>query len=480
MKFTWRLGSLQIKRSLLPIHWIYGIFMLIAGLECVVLTPPFQVADELNHFMRAVQIAEGGVIGTRLSATQSGGVLPSPLFPMAQSFDYLKFNPAKKVDLGGLAQAYMTPWSGKTEFVEYPNTAFYPPSSYGGVVLGIWLGDALGVRPLTSLYIARGINGLLCTAIAMFAIALAGQMAPFFCVILSLPMSVSLMASASQDGILLSFSALACALIGQCFKQPDNKTSHGFILLAGVILGGIAAAKVPYAPIVLLPLVLLIRRGASIVWPLLSSFLGTGIFLIWFVIGIHPTMTTIAVRGVSVHNQMLFVLDNPLKMANMFVHFGIENCKPLLHEAIGVLGWLDTSLPPLFYHVAEVCLILSFLGMFCVQKPQIQTRQIVFTSGVLALLCGSVFGIILALYLSWTAVGADHIEGVQGRYFLPLILLLPVGIQILYMNNKNIAKSEKTLKIQSNINFSLQAMVFIFMIFSVFTLYSSLSVRYWP
>lgn len=81
MKFTWRLGSLQIKRSLLPIHWIYGIFMLIAGLECVVLTPPFQVADELNHFMRAVQIAEGGVIGTRLSATQSGGVLPSPPVP---------------------------------------------------------------------------------------------------------------------------------------------------------------------------------------------------------------------------------------------------------------------------------------------------------------------------------------------------------------------------------------------------------------
>lgn len=130
--------------------------------------------------------------------------------------------------------------------------------------------------------------------------------------------------------------------------------------------------------------------------------------------------------------------------------------------------------------MAEVCLILSFLGLFCAQKPQIQTRQIVFTSGVLALLCGSVFGIILALYLSWTAVGADHIEGVQGRYFLPLILLLPVGIQILYMNNKNIVKSEKTLKIQSNINFSLQAMVFIFMIFSVFTLYSSLSVRYWP
>ena len=31
---------------------------------------------------------------------------------------------------------------------------------------------------------------------------------------------------------------------------------------------------------------------------------------------------------------------------------------------------------------------------------------------------------VFALYVSWTSVGAIHIAGVQGRYFLPLFALL--------------------------------------------------------
>jgi uncharacterized membrane protein len=31
-------------------------------------------------------------------------------------------------------------------------------------------------------------------------------------------------------------------------------------------------------------------------------------------------------------------------------------------------------------------------------------------------------GILLALYISWTGTGSSVIEGVQGRYFLPLLL----------------------------------------------------------
>ena len=34
--------------------------------------------------------------------------------------------------------------------------------------------------------------------------------------------------------------------------------------------------------------------------------------------------------------------------------------------------------------------------------------------------------IFLSEYLSWTSVGAAFVDGVQGRYFLPIALLLPL------------------------------------------------------
>src|SRR5690606_28828581 len=39
-----------------------------------------------------------------------------------------------------------------------------------------------------------------------------------------------------------------------------------------------------------------------------------------------------------------------------------------------------------------------------------------------------IFGILLSLYITWTPVHETYIEGVQGRYFLPLALLLVAAI----------------------------------------------------
>ena len=36
--------------------------------------------------------------------------------------------------------------------------------------------------------------------------------------------------------------------------------------------------------------------------------------------------------------------------------------------------------------------------------------------------------IFTSLYIQWTAVGAPVIDGVQGRYFLPILLLVPIAL----------------------------------------------------
>lgn len=480
MNFRQRYSDFLSKYRTSFFFWIYGFSLLIAGIECVVLTPPFQVADEFNHFMRAVQVSQGTGVGIRRDPTTAGGVLPSSLITMGQSFDYLKFNPDKKVDLGGLSQAYMTPWSQNNQFIAYPNTVFYPPSSYAGVVLGIWGGHALGTRPLATLYFGRAVNGIICFAIVLAALALAEPLAPFLAAVLALPMSVSLMASTSQDGLLLALSALASSLIGQCLKKKDEKFTRILILGLGIILACIAAAKVPYAPVLFLPLCLTIRKGVSAMWPIISCCLGWLLFMAWVMLGIRPSITTLAPPGASSHDQVMFVLHHPLQMVTIFLGFVTNTYKPMLHEAIGVLGWLDTFLPPVFYHVAEICLLVIFFAMFCsiVQKPQ---KQAVIVAGCVALLlAASGTGVILALYVSWTAVGAPHIDGVQGRYFLPLVLLLPIIVQLLASNTQDIAATEKAENRRRFAFLGAQTLACVFMVFSALTLYSSLTLRFWP
>ena len=53
---------------------------------------------------------------------------------------------------------------------------------------------------------------------------------------------------------------------------------------------------------------------------------------------------------------------------------------------------------------------------------------------------GTMILTITGLYLHWTGVGADLVEGVQGRYFIPVILLvvLCIGKKENYIKIKNI------------------------------------------
>jgi hypothetical protein len=47
---------------------------------------------------------------------------------------------------------------------------------------------------------------------------------------------------------------------------------------------------------------------------------------------------------------------------------------------------------------------------------------------ILAIGAACLFATYLALYLTWTPVGAERIEGVQGRYLLPLLALLGLAL----------------------------------------------------
>jgi len=85
---------------------------------------------------------------------------------------------------------------------------------------------------------------------------------------------------------------------------------------------------------------------------------------------------------------------------------------------VGKLGWLDVQLPiPFLVLYLAVLLALVFLDT----SPRIEVHPWQRGITAAAVLAGMIL-VSAAQYAVWTSYGADFIEGVQGRYLLPLVL----------------------------------------------------------
>jgi uncharacterized membrane protein len=120
----------------------------------------------------------------------------------------------------------------------------------------------------------------------------------------------------------------------------------------------------------------------------------------------------------SPSEQLAFLLSHPLEIPGLALSTLSVHSHEYLAQIIGVLGWLDAPLPLIAY----VTLGLGLAAMFVMDGVSVQPLVRWVT---LAGLIVSVALIFLSLYLIWNPLASlGPIEGVQGRYFLPLVPFL--------------------------------------------------------
>ena len=94
----------------------------------------------------------------------------------------------------------------------------------------------------------------------------------------------------------------------------------------------------------------------------------------------------------------------------------------LTESAFGVLGWTNVFLPKWAYGLITLAVPLGLLASRDRPAPLSPLACL-----WIALLLGVVVALVeFALYIVWTPVGRSLIEGVQGRYFLPVAPLAGV------------------------------------------------------
>ena len=93
-------------------------------------------------------------------------------------------------------------------------------------------------------------------------------------------------------------------------------------------------------------------------------------------------------------------------------------------QFIGQLGWLEVTLPNSYYAAAWVALLVAFIASLPVagetSRPAGPDRRSIMLAAS-AVTC-TILGLFAIQYLTWTAPGSALVEGVQGRYFIVVVL----------------------------------------------------------
>ena len=106
---------------------------------------------------------------------------------------------------------------------------------------------------------------------------------------------------------------------------------------------------------------------------------------------------------------------------------------------IGTLGLLDTRMPALAVIFSLFNMIYIFVVDACTSNLDIKWKdRVVYIVCILL----AVVGIYTSQYLMWTpikyGIGGNYIDGVQGRYFIPLLLFAPLLITNKWIKNKKV------------------------------------------
>jgi uncharacterized membrane protein len=422
-----------------PAERCFALVATVGGLAVLLVLPPFEVPDEPAHFFRAYEVSEGGLVARRYEG-RVGAFVPASLVPVVQLAFGIPFHADQKQDPQAVRALFGQPLVPRERvFVDFPNTALVSPLCYLPQAAGIAAGRLFGASPITLFYSGRLAN-LVCWIALMLSAVHATPVRKWLFVALALtPMSLQQGASLSAD----AFTNAACFLfVALCLRArfAEGTLTRREIARLVVLAAAIALCKFVYS---LVPLsVFLIpapRFGSSRRRWLVCAGLVTAVCaaaLAWGAAAhrVHTTYDAYAathrdavalIPGAVPRLQMDVIAHDPARYAGIVATSLTRTSGFVLDSFVGLLGWGETRLRA--GHVAGHVILLFVLAIL----GEAPARSLSWRDRALcgALAAGSLNLICTALYLQWTPVGREWIDGLHGRYLIPFGPLMFLVLQ---------------------------------------------------
>ncbi len=428
-------------KSISP-HRFFLIFAVFFGLIFSIITPPFQVPDEINHFYRAYQISEGNFTALKID-NRVGGYIPESLDLFSFQYKKMSLNKYSKVNFKEIKKTSEISLNAFDKvFTDFPNTALYTPVSYIPQSIAIFILRLLNCKPLYMLYLVRIITLLFWITLVYFAIKIIPFQKWLFVILALLPMSLSVNSSISADIITNALSFLFIAYVIRCAFN-NKKFSKKDLIIISLIIISLGLAKVIYVLLLFIFLIIPKRNFLSLKHYIFSFIiilvLGFGfafggkktidkLYTPYNEYNIEYRENTILNSKANMDEQISFIISNKKQTVKIFATSFFSEFKPMIKSYIGRLGWGDTQLPNF---IVLLSYIIIFLIAISSNNKEItfkyRQRLIFFSTSIILLLF-----IMLSQYLTWVPVGSNRVYPLQGRYFIPVLPL----IFVLFFNNK--------------------------------------------
>lgn len=404
-------------------------YMLVIGPAIIilcVLTGPFQVPDERSHFLRVVQIASGSFLPVLSpDGKLSGAAIDEHAVQLSEPYKSIWYNQGRKFSVPQLQEMAGIAASPNKIFVDY-EIVIYFPLAYLVPAAAVALTQIFDLHPLIWFYAGRFANSIVAIALICFVLSRIRHARPAMFVIAALPMAMFETASLSPDALLypvsMVFAWVLAELIDQAYLSPRSAT---IAAAAGFFLAMAKFVYLPFAVIAPIGMILRQRRVSfSLAILIGGAFVSASVWAAWthavsgFVLPHREGMI------IDVKAQAAYVMGHPFAFMQAILNTLRANLSYFPATMIGRhLGWGEIKIPPLVIGASVLALLLGLTVDDRPWRPNPAISMLL----VLGIAC-SILGIFLSLYLGFSPVGADHIDGIQGRYFLPLLPFLAIAL----------------------------------------------------
>lgn len=420
-----------IEKKEFEVSKVFLLIMIPLGIMHMFLSPLGRIPDEIYHSRRAYEVSLGHFI-TDIDEVndERGRMLPQDLrVVVPENISYTTFK--ERIDV--VEKEY----AGTEDFMTFPCVAVYTFISYVPQAIGIVISRLFTDNFLIQLYSARFVNLAVYTAIIYISLKIIPFKKLAALMIALLPIGIQQAASMSPDALTNSLSIFFVAyILSLIYGEGVLKRKDYIILTITSIL--VALIKIIYLPLCALVFLIPDKRFESKKkkWTFLIIIFIISVILNLAWLKFANSRYPQSYHGANQKEQIAFILEDPIRyVVTCFrdVHLRLDF---YIYGLFGKdLSVIDIDASYITVYTLMFLLVYSFViddgGKI---KPTFIQKGFFFVIflAIVALLFTSE-------YLTWNPVGNYWVNGIQPRYYIPMLLL------IAFVANMNNIKVEKKI-----------------------------------
>lgn len=404
------------------IEYIYLIVGLFFGTVFIMCFPPYSAPDEPQH-----------IASTYAYASQL--LQEEPIYKEDGTVVYRDTDS----EIGLSVEVSKERFDKVYEALKYSNYNFERNSGYGDLldvpfwvyipqILGVALGMLFNLTGFWTMYLGKIFAMLFFTGCTFLAIKIIPWGKQIIFVIALLPMTLELATSYSYDNVLIALCILLISYGMYLIYTKENVNWKDFII-AAMLICMIAPGKMFYFLIGGIFFLIPKRKFANAkqFWivncgMILLGIITFAIFKFQFLSDYVGTSGTQSVMDPTTVNYSISnILGNIPNSINVLFNTYLDRAEFYFNTMIGSsLGWFQVNISSIVISGFVVVLLGTSI---CSTKEEIIAYPIDKKFRYINLLFSFLMfmGILAALWIGWTPISYNYIEGVQGRYFLPFL-----------------------------------------------------------